>query len=133
VSLICGLNTGAKAAASLLTKPTSTGNSCSFIPYDANDLMSCPPAFRQFSHLLNIFLETWQSFFSRAISNFFEDFKYLKKHGLSAFVLDSQNDRFRTNPPQRSDFVSWQNSDPVISRTITELQADGKETSPAVW
>jgi len=109
VSLNCGLNTGARVAASLLTKPTSTGNLCSFIPRDANDLMSYPPAFRQFSHFLNIFLDTWKSFYLEPLAILLEDLKYLekKKHGLPTFDLNSQNNRFRTNPPQRSDFVSW--------------------------
>jgi hypothetical protein len=79
-SSICGLNTAATiSAASLLKKPTSTVNLCSFIPCNANYRMSCPPAFRQFSHVLNIFLDTWQSSFLEPLTIIFEDFKYLKK------------------------------------------------------
>ena len=95
---MAGLNTGATAAASLLTKPTSNGNLCSFIPCDSNDLMSCLLAFRQFSNFLNIFLDTWQSFFLETLAIPYEDFKYVKKkkHGLPAFDLNSPPPKKKT-------------------------------------
>jgi len=36
-------------------------------------------------------------------------------------IPNSQNNCDRTNPPQRSDFVSWKNTGPLISRTIKEV------------